>query len=322
MSPRLRAVLAPALVVVGLLAAWELAARWDVLADLLSIEPFLVPAPTDVAEALWEDRSLLAEDAWVTLREVVLGFLLALVAGVALAILIHLSETSRRALYPLLVASQTIPIVVLAPVLVVWFGFGIVPKLLIIALICFFPITVNTYDGLRSVDPELLKMMRTLGAGRLQTLRRAELPWALPFIFSGAKIAVAVAVIGAVFGEWAGSDSGLGHLILVSSGELSTSLTFAAIAVLSAIAIGLFALLAVLERRVVTWKESPEMRAWRWHRLSPSRSPWPAAARRRRTSAPPSPSSSTWRSTSTSTPITPGSTPGSRTATSSAPAWT
>jgi putative hydroxymethylpyrimidine transport system permease protein len=254
---RLRSALAPALVIAGLLVAWELAARWDVLADLLSIEPFLVPAPTEIAESLWEDRSLLAEDAWVTLREVVLGFLLALVAGVGLAILIHLSETSRRALYPLLVASQTIPIVVLAPVLVVWFGFGIVPKLLIIALICFFPITVNAYDGLRSVDPDLLKMMRTLGAGRMQVLRRAELPWALPFIFSGAKIAVAVAVIGAVFGEWAGSDSGLGHLILVSSGELSTSLTFAAIAVLSAIAICLFGLLALLERRVVTWKESP-----------------------------------------------------------------
>ena len=257
MSPGMRQALAPALVVAGLLLAWELAARWDVLADLLSIEPFLVPAPTDVAESLWEDRSLLADDAWVTLREVVLGFLLALVAGVGLAILIHLSETSRRALYPLMVASQTIPIVVLAPVLVVWFGFGIVPKLLIIALICFFPITVNAYDGLRSVDPELLKMMRTLGANRLQSLRRAELPWALPFIFSGAKIAIAVAVIGAVFGEWAGSDSGLGHLILVSSGELSTSLTFAAIAVLSAIAICLFGLLALLERRVVTWKENP-----------------------------------------------------------------
>ena len=257
MSPGMRQALAPALVVAGLLLAWELAARWDVLADLLSIEPFLVPAPTDVAESLWEDRSLLADDAWVTLREVVLGFLLALVAGVGLAILIHLSETSRRALYPLMVASQTIPIVVLAPVLVVWFGFGIVPKLLIIALICFFPITVNAYDGLRSVDPELLKMMRTLGANRLQSLRRAELPWALPFIFSGAKIAIAVAVIGAVFGEWAGSDSGLGHLILVSSGELSTSLTFAAIAVLSGIAICLFGLLALLERRVFTWKENP-----------------------------------------------------------------
>jgi putative hydroxymethylpyrimidine transport system permease protein len=257
MRPRLRSALAPALVIAGLLIVWELAARWEVLADLLSIEPFLVPAPSEVAESLWEDRSMLAEDAWVTLQEVVLGFLLALVAGVGLAILIHLSETSRRAVYPLLVASQTIPIVVLAPVLVVWFGFGIVPKLLIIALICFFPITVNAYDGLRSVDPDLLKMMRTLGAGRMQTLRRAELPWALPFIFSGAKIAVAVAVIGAVFGEWAGSDSGLGHLILVSSGELSTSLTFAAIAVLSAIAILLFGLLALLERRIVTWKENP-----------------------------------------------------------------
>jgi putative hydroxymethylpyrimidine transport system permease protein len=256
-SARARAALAPALVIVVLVAAWELAAQWHLLADLLSIEDFLVPAPSEVAESLWQQRSLLADDAWVTLREVLLGFALALITGVGLAVLIHLSETARRAVYPLLVASQTVPIVVIAPVLVVWFGFGIFPKILIIALICFFPITVNAYDGLRSVDPDLIKMMRTLGAGRMQTLRRAELPWALPFIFSGAKIAVAVAVIGAVFAEWAGSDSGLGHLILVSSGELSTSLTFAAIVVLSAIAICLFALLSLVERRVVTWKEKP-----------------------------------------------------------------
>jgi len=249
--------LAPAAAVALALAAWEVAAQWDLLADLLSIEDFLIPAPTEIAETLWLERSLLAEDAWVTLREVVLGFALALVAGLALAIAIHLSETARRALYPLLVASQTVPIVVIAPVLVVWFGFGIVPKLLIIALICFFPITVNAFDGLRSVDPELLKMMRTLGAGRLQILRRAELPWAMPFAFSGAKIAIAVAVIGAVFAEWAGSDSGLGHLILVSSGELSTSLTFAAIVVLSAIAISLFALLSLIERQVIDWREEP-----------------------------------------------------------------
>jgi NitT/TauT family transport system permease protein/putative hydroxymethylpyrimidine transport system permease protein len=254
---RSRAVLAPALVVVAALLAWEAAAQWDVLADLLNIRDYLVPAPSEIAETLWEQRELLAEDAWVTLREVVAGFALAAVAGMALAIAMHLSGGVRRALYPLLVASQTVPIVVIAPVLVVWFGFGIVPKLLIIALICFFPITVNAYDGLRSVDPDLIKMMRTLGAGRLQILRRAELPWALPFAFSGAKIAVAVAVIGAVFGEWAGSDSGLGHLILVSSGELSTSLTFAAIVVLSAIAISLFGLLALIERHVVNWKEEP-----------------------------------------------------------------
>ena len=266
MSARARDVAAPALLFVALIGLWELAAQTGVLADVLLTEQgaggggdaeFLVPAPSDIADALWNDRDLLAEDAWVTLREVVLGFALALVSGLALAVLIHLSKTTRRAVYPLLVASQTIPIVVLAPILVVWFGFGIFPKLLIIALICFFPITVNAYDGLRSVDPDLLKMMRTLGAGRGQTLRRAELPWALPFIFSGAKIAVAVAVIGAVFAEWAGADSGLGHLILVSSGELSTSLTFAAIVVLSAIAICLFALLALVERRVVTWKEGP-----------------------------------------------------------------
>ena len=254
---RRRAGLAPALVILALLGAWELAAQWNVLADLLSIEDFLVPAPSDIARSLWEDRSLLADDAWVTLKEVVLGFGAALAVGVALAILIHLSDTARRAVYPLLVASQTVPIIVIAPILVVWFGYGILPKVLIIALICFFPITVNAYDGLRSVDPDLLKMMRTLGAGRMQTLRRAELPFALPFIFSGAKIAVAVAVIGAVFAEWAGADSGLGHLILVSSGELSTALTFAAIAVLSAIAIILFALLSFVERRVVTWKEKP-----------------------------------------------------------------
>lgn len=247
--------LPPLVLVVAGLAAWELAARWDLLADLLSIEDFLVPAPTGIAEALVEHRSTLADNAWVTLQEIALGFGLALIAGISLAIGIHLSETARRAIYPLLVASQTVPIIVIAPVLVVWFGFGIFPKLLIIALICFFPITVNAYDGLRSVDPDLLKMMRTLGASRLQTLRRAELPWALPFAFSGAKIAIAVAVIGAVFAEWAGSNSGLGHLILVSSSELSTALTFAAIVVLSAIAIALFAGMALLERHVVDWRE-------------------------------------------------------------------
>jgi NitT/TauT family transport system permease protein/putative hydroxymethylpyrimidine transport system permease protein len=252
MSPGGR-LIAPAAVVVALLGAWELAARWDLIANALRIEDFLVPAPSDIAEALWQDRSLLAEDGWVTLREVVLGFLVALCAGVGFAVLLHLSDTLRRALYPLLVASQTIPIIVVAPILVVWFGFGITPKLLIIALICFFPITVNTLDGLRSVDPDLVKMMRTLDAGRGRILWAVEAPSSLPFLFSGAKIAVAVAVIGAVFGEWAGSDSGLGHLMLQASAQLLTARLFAAVVVLSAFAIALFGLLSLLERRVVTW---------------------------------------------------------------------
>jgi putative hydroxymethylpyrimidine transport system permease protein len=244
---------APLAIVAALLGAWELAAQWELLADALSIEPFLVPAPSEIAQALWEDRELLAEDGWVTLQEVLLGFLCAVVAGVLFAIPLHLSAALRRAFYPLLVASQTVPIIVIAPILVVWFGFGIGPKLAIIALICFFPITVNTLDGLRSVDPDLVKLMRTLDASRWQILRRVEAPSALPYFFSGAKIAVAVAVIGAVFGEWAGSDSGLGHLMLQASAQLLTARLFAAVVVLSVFAIALFWLLSALERRVAWW---------------------------------------------------------------------
>jgi NitT/TauT family transport system permease protein/putative hydroxymethylpyrimidine transport system permease protein len=223
-------------IVVALLGLWELAARLDVLANALHIEPFLVPAPSDIAQSLWSDRTLLADNG-----------------GVTFAVALHLSPTLRRAFYPLLIASQTVPIVVIAPILVVWLGFGIGPKLVIIALICFFPITVNTLDGLGSVDLDLVKMVRTLDASRWQTLRRVEAPTALPYFFSGAKIAVAVAVIGAVFGEWAGSSSGLGHLIQEATAQLETARTFAAVTVLSALAILLFALLSVVERRVAWW---------------------------------------------------------------------
>jgi ABC-type nitrate/sulfonate/bicarbonate transport system permease component len=250
---RIQVIFAPAVLILAALGAWELAARWDLLADALSIEPFLIPAPSDIAEALWADRDLLAEDGWVTLREIVLGFGLALVAGLAFAAALHLSESLRRAFYPVLVASQTVPIIVIAPILVVWFGFGITPKLVIIALICFFPITVNTLDGLRSVDPDLVKLMRTLDATRLRIFTRAEAPSALPYAFSGAKVAVAVAVIGAVFGEWSGSSSGLGHLMLQASAQLETARLFAAVVVLSAFAVALFALLSVLERRIAWW---------------------------------------------------------------------
>ena len=144
----------PALVVVLLLGAWQLACRWHLTANALHLEPFLVPAPSDIAKALWQDRTLLADNGWVTLKEVLLGFGCAVAVGLSFAVLLHLSETLRLAFYPLIVASQTVPIIVVAPILVVWFGFGIGPKLAIIALICFFPITVNTLDGLRSVDPD------------------------------------------------------------------------------------------------------------------------------------------------------------------------
>jgi putative hydroxymethylpyrimidine transport system permease protein len=244
---------APLALILLLLGLWELAAQWDWISNALNIQDFLVPAPSDIATSLSRDRSLLADDAWVTLREVLLGFLCALAAGLGFAIVLHLSDTLRRAFYPLLVASQTIPPVAIAPILVVWFGFGLGPKVLLIALVCFFPVTVNTLDGLRSVDPQLITMMRTLGASRAQILGRVELPSALPFFFSGTKIAIAVAVIGAVFAEWAGASSGLGHQILIASSSLLTARMFAAITLLSVMAIALFAVVALIERRVVTW---------------------------------------------------------------------
>ena len=248
-----RRYLAPVAVILVLLGAWELAARWDWISNALNIEDFLVPAPSDIARSLWEDRSLLGSNAWVTLKEVVFGFAIAAVAGIGFALLIHLSETARRAVYPLLIASQTIPIIILAPILVVWFGFGLTPKLVIVALICFFPITVNMLDGLRSVDPDLTKMLRSLGAGRLQRLWRAEIPTALPYAFSGARVAITVSVIGAVFAEYVGSSEGLGHLINQAQAQLLTARSFAAVVVLSAMAILLFALVSLIERKVITW---------------------------------------------------------------------
>ena len=186
------------------------------IADALKLEPFLVPPPPSSRGALAGQGIARRERLGHPSRGA--GRLCALRdRRRRLRGLLHLSSTLRRAFYPLLVASQTVPIVVVAPILVVWLGFGIGPKLAIIGLICFFPITVNTLDGLGSVDPDLVKMMRTLDSSRWQTLRRIEAPTALPYFFSGAKIAVAVAVIGAVFGEWAGSSSGLGHLIQQAS---------------------------------------------------------------------------------------------------------
>jgi len=248
-----RRILAPLVIVLALLGLWELAARWELLSNALDIEPFLVPAPSEVAEALWSDRSLLAENAWVTLREILAGLALAVALGAGFALALHRFEPLRRAVYPLLVASQTIPVIAIAPILVVWLGYGIGPKLAIIALVCFFPVTVNMLDGLRSVNRDQVRMMRTLDASRSQILRRVEVPAALPFLLSGVKVAAVISVIGAVFGEWAGADSGLGHLILISQGQLQTARVFAAVAVLSAIALILFASLVVVERRYAWW---------------------------------------------------------------------
>ena len=246
--------LLPGLLIATLIAAWQIAASTGALAGILNLEEFLVASPAEIAGSLWENRSLLAENAWVTLREVLLGFACALVAGVGFGILLHTSAILRRATYPLLIASQAVPILALAPILVVLFGYGILPKLLIVVLVCFFPIAVSVADGLRAVDPDAIKLMRTLDGSRWQIFRRVETPTALPYAFIGTKVAISFAVIAAVFGEWVGASSGIGHLILQDNAQLETARLFADVAVLMAMALALFGLLALAERRVITWR--------------------------------------------------------------------
>jgi putative hydroxymethylpyrimidine transport system permease protein len=174
--------------------------------------------------------------------------------GLTIAVLVHLSSALRQALLPLLVLSQAVPTVVLAPVLAIVLGYGIAPKLVVVAIVCFFPIVVNAADGLQSVDRELVRMMRTLHGSRFAIFRRVEFPAALPAIFSGLRIAATYAAVGAVFGEWAGSSSGLGFVMLQAQPALATGRIFAAVLILSTIALALYALVTVSERLLVPWK--------------------------------------------------------------------
>ena len=204
--------------------------------------------------ALGRDGGLLLSNAGVTLLEVLLGLAAAVALGAGAALVMHLSRTLRDAAYPLLIASQAIPIVVIAPLLVLAFDYGIGPKVAIVALICFFPITVNLLDGLRAVDREQLKLMRTLGASRAATLRKVEVPSALPYLFSGLRVAATVSVIGAVFGEWAGADSGLGRLVLLGTQQLETARAYAGVLILTLMALTLFLAVTAAERVSMPWR--------------------------------------------------------------------
>jgi putative hydroxymethylpyrimidine transport system permease protein len=232
---------------------------WQGVASLESVDDLLVASPVETAEALYDEFGLLSDNALVTLVEVLLGLAVAVPLGVLLAVAMHLVRPLRDAAYPLLVASQAIPIVVLAPIFVLAFDYGIGPKVAIVALICFLPVTVNLLDGLRSVPPELLKLMRSLGASRLRSLRSVELPAALPYLFSGLKIAATVSVIGAVFGEWAGADEGLGRLVLLANNQLETPRVYAGTVLLTLMAVGLFLAVVVAERLVCPWTRKEKL---------------------------------------------------------------
>ncbi len=237
----------PLLLLVALLGVWEL------YVDLGGANSLILPAPHAIAQSLYDDRSLLWSNFLVTAEEVLLGILVASVAGLGLTIAIHFSRTLRQAIYPLLVASQAIPIPIIAPLLVLWLGFGIAPKLVVIALVCFFPIVVTTLAGLAAVDPDLVKLMRSFDAPRRRTFWHVEFPSALPGLLTGAKIAAAIAVIAAVLAELSGSNAGLGYLYQQSEAQLLMPRAYAAVLILCLFAIALFVALTVIERRALPW---------------------------------------------------------------------
>jgi ABC-type nitrate/sulfonate/bicarbonate transport system permease component len=232
---------------------------WQGVASLESVDDLLVASPIETADSLVDEFGLLSDNALVTLTEVLLGLAVAVPLGALLAVSMHLVRPLRDAAYPLLVASQAIPIVVLAPIFVLAFDYGMGPKVAIVTLICFLPVTVNLLDGLRSVPPELLKLMRSLGASRLRTLGSVELPAALPYLFSGLKIAATVSVIGAVFGEWAGADEGLGRLVLLANNQLQTPRVYAGTVLLTLMAVGLFLAVVAAERLVCPWNREEKL---------------------------------------------------------------
>ncbi len=246
---------------VRVLPAFVLAAvllgAWELYVALSGVEADVLPAPHAIATELWDSANVLWRNFSVTAEEVVLGLGLALVSGFALAVAIHLSPLLRRAVYPLAVGSQALPIPLIGVPLVFWWGFGIFPKLVVVALICFFPVLVTTVDGLATVDPDQPKLLRTLDASRWQAFRLAELPAALPAALSGARIALAVGVIGAFIAETTtpttGAYPGLGRQIIAEINAFNTTRAYAATAVLFAFAIACFYALSVAERRLAPW---------------------------------------------------------------------
>jgi ABC-type nitrate/sulfonate/bicarbonate transport system permease component len=243
----LRAAWPPALALALILGAWEAWVRWR------DVDPTVLPAPSAIAQAGWAERGPLASDTWVTLSEAVLGLLLALAAAIVLGLAIDGFAWVRRSVYPLLVASQTLPIVAIAPLVVIWWGYDLGPHVAVAALYTFFPIVVGLVQGLATSDVDANRLVRSMGAGRVEQLRRVRLPSALPSLFTGLKVAVTYAVVAAVIAGYVGAVDGLGIAMLESKNAFRTDLVFAAVVVTALLTLALFALVALVERALVPW---------------------------------------------------------------------
>ena len=235
------------IVLIVILVLWELGVR------LGHVPVYVLPPPSTVILRIFHDWRLIIFQTWVTTTEVVIGFGLSIVVSIPLAAVLFQWRWLEESLYPMLVASQTIPKVAIAPLMVVWFGFGLAPKVLIAFLICFFPIVVDSLIGFRSVPKEVMWLARSTGASKWNTFWKIQIPAALPSIFAGIKVASTLAVVGAVVGEFVGSDTGLGYQLIVANGTIDVQLSFAVIVVLSALGIVLFGLVELAERLLLPW---------------------------------------------------------------------
>ncbi|WP_395103442.1 ABC transporter permease [Actinomadura sp. SCN-SB] len=239
---------------IGLLLAC-LAAWWAVTATGL-IEPYLVPSPGTTLRVMADKSSYIWHHSWVTTYETLLGFAIATVIGIAAAVVMVYSTTIERTLYPILLFAQVIPKIAIAPLFVVWLGFGIAPKIVVAVLIAFFPVVISMVTGLKAVDPEMIELSATMGAGPLQTFTKIRFPASLPYLFSGLKVAVTLAVTGAVVGEFVGANEGLGYVILQANGNLDTPMLFAGLLVMSLIGVVLFVLVELAEHLLLPWHAS------------------------------------------------------------------
>jgi NitT/TauT family transport system permease protein len=242
---RVAAVLAPTGVVIALLVLWEASTR------VFGVPAFLLPPPSAIMLAMAKHGPLLAVATGVTTLEIVLGFALSVVVGIPLALMIFLWRPFARAVLPLLISSQAMPKVAVAPLLLVWFGFGLVPKVLIAFLIAFFPVVINTAVGLAAIEPEKIHLARSMGLGVMETFFKIRLPDALPAIFAGLKLSITLAVVGAVVGEFVGGDAGLGYLLMVANGSMDTQLLFAGIVCLTILGVALYLLVELTERLLI-----------------------------------------------------------------------
>lgn len=231
---------------------------WQIYTYAFGINRIVLPSPIDILRASIINWDVLLRESWPTFLESVLGFALAVVIGIPVAVCVANSRVLNLTLYPILIATQSIPKVAIAPIILVWFGLGMQSKLVIAFLVAFFPIVVDTAAGMRATPAGLLELARSLRASSLQVFLKVQFPAALPFIFAGAKVAVTLAVIGAVIGEFVGSIGGLGNLLLTANSQLDSPLAWAALVWLSALGILLFAAVVIAERLVMPWSEADQ----------------------------------------------------------------